>query len=216
MTDPLVGGYGEPGRWDLARAAVLVVDMTNDFGHPEGAYARHGAHCEPLLGIVPAIADLVGAARAAGRPVLLCSQIVVTDADDRVIGSPGLLESRPFIRESGLRSDTWGTRMIDDIPAPDIVLEKVRASGFFATPLDLVLRELGVDTVVVVGGYTNQCIEATVRDAWALDYRVVLPTDGCAAFDPALHDATMQSLRPLSVQPRVGEVVARFAGIATS
>jgi ureidoacrylate peracid hydrolase len=207
MSEPLVGGYGEPRESDFARSAVLVVDMTNDFGHPDGAYSRNGAQCEPLLEVVPAIAALVEAARAAARPVILCSQIVITDADDRVIGSPGLLEARPWIRESGLRSNTWGTRMIDSIPAPDIVVEKVRASGFFATPLDLLLRELGVETVIVVGGYTNQCIEATVRDAWALDYRIVLPADGCAAFDPRLHAATMESLRPLAVQPTVAEII---------
>ncbi len=68
-----------------------------------------------------------------------------------------------------------------------------------------------MDTVIVVGAYTNQCIEATVRDAWALDYRVVLPHDGCAAFDARLHEATLESLRPLSVQPSVEEVLARFS-----
>lgn len=192
----------------MSRAAVLVVDLTNDFGHPEGAYPRNGADCGPMLDIVPAVAGLLGAAQAGGIPVILCSQIVLTDANDRVVGSPGLLASRPFIRESGLRSNTWGTRMIAELPAPDFVVEKVRASGFFATPLDLLLRELDVDTVIVVGAYTNQCIEATVRDAWALDYRVVLPHDGCAAFDVRLHEATLETLRPLSAQPAVADVVA--------
>ncbi len=129
MSEPLVGGYGEPGSWSAERSAVLVVDLTNDFGHPDGAYPRNGAPCGPLVDVLAPVAELIGAAREGGRPVILCSQIVLTDANDTVIGSPGLLAARPFIREGGLRSNTWGTRMLDELPEPDLVVEKVRASA---------------------------------------------------------------------------------------
>lgn len=90
------------------------------------------------------------------------------------------------------------------------MIDKPRASGFLATPLDLLLRGMKVDTVIVAGAFTNQCIASTVRDAWALDYRVVLPPDGCAAFDPRLHEATLESLGPLSVQVPIAEIIARW------
>jgi ribose transport system substrate-binding protein len=61
--------------------------------------------------------------------------------------------------------------------------------------------------LMVAGCFTNQCVEATVRDAHARDLDVVLVSDGVAAFDPALHDASMQSLRPLSTQLASAEVV---------
>lgn len=207
----LIGGYRALGSFDLDRAAVLVIDTTNDFGHPEGVYARNGAPCPPLTAIVPTIGRLIEAGRCAGLPVILCSQFVFTDGSGRAVAAPGLTEARPWLLTSGLRRNTWGTAMLEGLPAPDIVVDKPRASGFFATALDLLLRGLHVDTVVVVGGFTNQCITATVRDAWALDYRVVLPADGCAAFDPALHTATLQSLSPLSAQPTVEELIARLA-----
>lgn len=208
MSGEQVGGYRAVDAYDLARAAVLVVDMTNDFGHPDGVYARHGQPCEPMDAIVPGVARLLTAAKGALVPVILCSQFVFEGLDGRAVSAPGLTEARPWLLDEGLRRGTWGTQMIDALPRPDIVVEKPRASGFFATPLDLLLRGLSVDTVIVVGGFTNQCIASTVRDAWALDYRVVLPPDGCAAFDVRLHEATLASLSPLSAQIAIDELVS--------
>jgi ureidoacrylate peracid hydrolase len=204
------GGYLPVAEYDLSRSALLVVDVTNDFGHPDGAYARHGQPCHPLDLIVPAVERLMTAMKAAGLPVILCSQVVITRSDGVPVGSPGLISARPWVREEGLRQGTWGTCILDGLPEPDIVVEKLRASGFHATPLDLVLRSLDVDTIVVVGGFTNQCVEATVRDGWALNYNVVLPGDGCAAFDPALHDATLTSLSPLAAEPAIDDLLQRL------
>jgi ureidoacrylate peracid hydrolase len=208
VTREYVGGYRAAEAFDLARAALLVIDMTNDFGHPDGVYARHGASSTALDGIVPAIGRLITSAKAARMPVILCSQFVFTGADGRAISSPGLTTAREWLIDEGLRRNTWGTSMLESLPAADITIDKPRASGFFATPLDLLLRGLDIDTVIVVGAYTNQCIASTVRDAWALDYRIVLPPDGTAAFDPTLHRATLESLSPLSVQLNVDEVIA--------
>lgn len=211
MTGEYIGGYRAAEGFDLDRAALLVIDMTNDFGHPDGVYARHGATSAELESIVPAVGRLIHAAQGARVPVVLCSQFVFAGADGHAISSPGLTTARPWLVEEGLRRGTWGTQMLEGLPAPDITIDKPRASGFFATPLDLLLRGLSVDTVIVVGAYTNQCIASTVRDAWALDYRIVLPPDGCAAFDPALHAATLESLSPLSVQVPVAELIERLA-----
>jgi len=106
--------------------------------------------------------------------------------------------------------------MLESLPAADIVIDKPRASGFFATPLDLLLRGIDVDTVMVVGGFTNQCITTTVRDAWALDYRVLLPPDSTAAFDPRLHEAELESLAPLSVQLEVDVLVERLGLVGSA
>jgi ureidoacrylate peracid hydrolase len=210
MSDSAPGDYRPVSGYDLSRAALLVVDMTNDFGHPEGAYPRHGLSCGPLELIVPAVTQLIIAAKAASLTVILCSQVVYTTSDGAGIAAPGLIGARPWLLHEGLRRGTWGTAILDGLPKPDIVVEKPRASGFHATPLDLILRGLGAETIIVVGGFTNQCVEATVRDGWALDYRVVRPRDGCAAFDPALHQATLHSLTALAAQPTIDELLARL------
>lgn len=210
----LAGGYEEPQSVDLARSAVLVVDMTNDFGHPDGVYARNGSPCDTLNSIVDGVGRLMTAAQQAARPVILCSQFLFTDRNGETIAAPGVLRARPWLRREGLRRNSWGTRILDELPDPDVTIDKPRASGFFATPLDLLLRGMEADTVVVVGAYTNQCIAATVRDAWALDYRVVLPPDGSACFDPSLHEATLASLRPLTAQPELAEIIGAFSRLS--
>jgi ureidoacrylate peracid hydrolase len=207
----LAGGYEEPQSVELARSAVLVVDMTNDFGHPDGVYARNGSPCDALNSIVDAVGRLMTAAQQAGRPVILCSQFLFADRNGEAIAAPGVLRARPWLRHEGLRRNSWGTRILEQLPDPDITIDKPRASGFFATALDLLLRGMAIDTVVVVGAYTNQCIAATVRDAWALDYRVVLPPDGSAFFDRNLLEATLASLRPLTAQPKLAEIVGAFS-----
>lgn len=209
----LRGGYLRQDRLSLAAAAVIVVDMTNDFCHADGVYARHGADCAPLRALLPNIAAVMAAARSAGRPVVLCSQFIFRDAAGNAVASPGMVAARPWLAAEGLAPGSWGTRIVDGLPTPDFTIDKPRASGFFATSLDLLLRGLGVDTVILLGGYTNHCIEATARDAWALDYRVVLPPDGTACFDPALHEATLTTLAPLTTQRGAAAIVAGFAAM---
>lgn len=210
MPDSAPGDYRPVPGYDLSRAALVVVDMTNDFGHPDGAYPRHGLSCPSLDLIVPAVARLITAAKAARLPVILCSQVVYTTSGGTAIASPGLTGARPWLLREGLRRGTWGTAMLDGLPEPDVVVEKARASGFHATPLDLILRGLGADTIIVVGGFTDQCVESTVRDGWALDYRVVLPRDGCAAFDAGLHEAALRSLTAIAAQPAIAGLLDRL------
>lgn len=202
----LLGGYRTPDIEGMARPALLVVDMTNDFGHPDGVYARNGAVTR-FDEIVPRIRDLMLAGERLDIPSIATNQVIYEGTDGRAMAADGLVRARPWLADEGLRPGTWGVEVIGALPRPRLVLSKPRASAFFATPLDLILRSLKVDTVVVTGAYTNQCIAATVRDAWALDYRVVLPTDAVTAFDPQLHQATLESLRPLSTQASTREVV---------
>ncbi len=73
------------------------------------------------------------------------------------------------------------------------VVKNFRYSSFASTDLDLVLRSIGRETVVCCGVSTNVCVEATAREAFSLDYYVVLPEDTCGPWDRSLHDATLAS-----------------------
>ena len=201
------GGYGAARFRGLVAPAVLVVDMTNDFGHPDGVYPRNGAVCAAFADAVEPVAQVMRAAEGAGVPTILATQIIYADRGGRAVAGGGLVHSRPWLRDEGFRPGTWGVEIVDALPRTDYVIEKTRASAFFATPLEVLLRGLGAQTLVVAGCFTNQCVEATVRDAHARDLDVVLVSDGVAAFDAALHEASMQSLRPLSTQLPSAEVV---------
>lgn len=148
---------------DLSRSAVLVVDVLG--GSNE---------------VLPVLADMVAnsvaivkAARAAGVPVIF--------ADDAHV--PGL------DRELELWSDHGIAGTEDAKPAAafevgegDYVIPKRRYDAFFQTDLDLTLRELGVDTLIVVGADTNICVLQTLAGAYFRAYKTIVAADATATF----------------------------------
>jgi ureidoacrylate peracid hydrolase len=83
-----------------------------------------------------------------------------------------------------------------DVRPVDLVVEKTRFSAFIqgSSDLDLILRKLGVDTVVIVGTVTNTCCESSARDAMMLNYKVVLASDANAAHSDDEHNATLTNI----------------------
>ena len=150
----------------LNRPAILVVDMLNDFVY--GALT-----CERGKAIVPATANLLDAARKAGIPVIFCN-----DAHRKGID-----------RELALWGDhaiagTPGAEVIPELSLSesDYVVPKRRYSGFFQTDLDILLKELGVQTVVMTGLHTHMCVRHTSADAYSLGYDVVVAKEATDSF----------------------------------
>jgi nicotinamidase-related amidase len=115
--------------------------------------------------------------------------------------------SRPFLRTEGLRRGTWGAEVVAEMPPPDYEVEKTRYSAFHNTSLEPLLRGLSVDTVMLAGVITNVCVEATARDAFHRDFRVVVLRDCVSGFSRELHDA---SLRTMAIFTRVETSVEAF------
>jgi ureidoacrylate peracid hydrolase len=152
--------------------ALVVVDMLNEFCKPGGAMVLPGY--EALLAPQRKVID---AGRQAGCPV-----VFVVDTHRR-----NVREEREFLKRTPhCIEGTWGAQVIDDLdPRPDdIFVVKRRYSAFFSTDLDLTLRDLQVDTVVVFGVVTNICVRSTVHDAFFQGYQVIVPEDCCAATGP--------------------------------
>lgn len=152
----------------LDNAAILVVDMLNDF--VTGALA-----CDRGKAIVPATVDLVDAARAKGIPVIFCNDAHLKGidrelkiwGDHAIAGTPGA-EVIPELRAGS--------------SAADYIVPKRRYSGFFQTDLDILLDELGVDTVVMTGLHTHMCVRHTSADAFCLGYDVVVAKEATDSF----------------------------------
>jgi ureidoacrylate peracid hydrolase len=159
-------------RLEVRSTAILIVDMLNEFCKPGGAMVLPGY--EALLGPQRRLID---AGRRAGCPIVF----LVDSHRPNVRQDREFLKRTPHCLEGG-----WGARVIDDLaPQPnDVYVVKRRYSGFFNTDLDLTLRDLGVDAVVVAGVVTNICVRSTVHDAFFLGYRVVVPEDCVAATGP--------------------------------
>ena len=175
-------------------SALLLVDLQNDFLHPDGAYARGGAVSEFARALPTRLVPAVAAARRQGIPVIATCFTLVPDRNGEPMVAEHLRMLRPFLRRGDFAAGSWGHSVVDELQPVDAVVEKVAYSAFLHTRLEWLLRQWNVDHVTVAGIVTNGGVASTARDAHARGFHVRLLSDGCAAFDPKVHDATLISL----------------------
>jgi nicotinamidase-related amidase len=177
---------------DPRRCATVVIDMQNDMVRPEGVIAATGLDMAGMYRILPLCAEFIGRSREAGVPVV---HVQTTTLPNGASDSPSWLRAKGSMVRTGdfCIESTWGAQIADEVaPLPgEPVITKHRSSAFRGTDLDLVLRSLNVETVVVIGEQTPGCVEATFRDAAYHDYYNVLVEDCIAAYDPEQHEASL-------------------------
>lgn len=153
---------------DKATTAVLVIDVLVT----EGDDTLYNPAPEEER-VVRNSVKVVDAARAAGLPVIFCddAHIPGVDRELELWGPHGIKGSA--VPNPALRAGS-GDR--------DFIVPKRRYSGFFGTDLDLLLRELGVETVIAVGEDTNICVLHTLADAYFLGYASIVVEDATRTF----------------------------------
>jgi nicotinamidase-related amidase len=164
-----------------ARLAVIVIDAQKYMvGEPGQDHLWPSSCGEVGRRAVAAIAEVVGAAQAVRVPCFFTRFELAPDGSD--IGVYGrkrdLLE-----RDTWCLAGTVGAELVPQlVPAPgDVVFVKKKPSGFHGTPLLGYLIDRGIDTVIITGGATSNCIRATVFDASAYNFRTIVPQE--AVFD---------------------------------
>lgn len=181
---------------DLATSAVVVVDMQNDFLHPDGWFPRAGVDPAPLRAVIPAVAEVVAAARAAGVPVIWLNWgvrpdraelsapllAIATNGGSRPVYADPAPSGRGRIAVAG----DWGGEVVDELAprADELTVFKHRLSGFWDNALDTILRNRGIDTLLFTGINIDRCVFATLCDASFLGYGCVLVEDACATPSP--------------------------------
>jgi len=162
---------------DPARTVMVVVDMQNDFV-AEGAKLLSAQ----AAAMVPRLAHTLKTCRDKGIRVIYTAHVHRRDGSDM-----GLYDDlySPIADRTSLVDGTPGVDIFKDLaPAPgEHIVKKHRYSAFFATDLDLILRELGITTVVISGTTTENCCHATARDAMFHNYKVVFLSDATGTFD---------------------------------
>ena len=164
------------------QTAVLVIDMLNDFCKPGGAMVLPGY--ERLLSPQQTVID---AARRSGAAVIF----VVDNHRQNVRRDREFLKRTPHCIEN-----TWGAKVIDELGArpTDLFVIKRRYSAFFGTDLDLTLRDLDIESLIIMGVVTNICVRSTVHDAFFLGYKVIVPEDCVAATGPREQDSSLYDI----------------------
>jgi nicotinamidase-related amidase len=182
---------------DLHRSVLVVVDMQNDFCHPQGWFGQKGIDVAPMRRAIAPLKRLLPIWRAAGGTVLWLNWGVRPDrlnlpplvqyTGRRSAEGVGYAETSPQDRGRALVPGEWGAQVVDELPVlpGDITVYKHRLSGFFDNELDSVLRLRGATTLLLGGVNTDRCVFSTLQDAGFHGYDAVLLADACSTPSPA-------------------------------
>lgn len=180
-------------RWDPRWAALLVVDVQNDFVSSKGSAAQRSEDVSAAQASVPKLVRLIEQARRVGLTV-----VYIKTTHSEWTDTPSWIYRKS--QQGALntcREGAWGAEFYEGIsPLPqERVVIKHRYSAFINTDLNTVLKAKGIESVLVTGVATNVCVETTARDAYMYDYYVTMVEDCSAAYDPKLHEGTLENMR---------------------
>lgn len=200
------------GAIDPARTGLVIVDLQNDFLHPDGAYARGGQKNADIAALPGRILPLVNALRDRGGWIVSTHFTLVPGKGGDPFISPHLKELRPFLGKGDFAPGSWGHGLVDELQPADLMVEKVAYSAFYMTRLEWVLKKAGIDTLIFAGIVTNGGVASTVRDAHVRDFKTVVLSDGCAAFSRETHERAIGDLGTISKTITCAEAQALVEG----
>jgi len=174
--------------------ALLVIDVQNDFMHPDGVVARVvGQDLSHVRAALPKINEAITVARGHDVPVIYVQETI---AKETIL--PNFVAMFGPWEQCAVRAGTWGAELLDELVAPgdaDVVIQKPCYDAFQDTALDVHLRSMGIRTCVYVGCSTNVCVEASARHGFVAGYYTVLLDDACGTASAEEHAATMKTFR---------------------
>lgn len=170
-------------RLNKERSALLVIDMQNYFVNPQ---TPSGLNLGTV--IIPRVKALIEAFRTANRPVIFTRHIHHPSGND--LGILGWWWEGA-IMEGSLESEIY--HELAPLPQEKVIL-KHRYSAFYNTDLEIVLRCLAIEDLVISGVMTNLCCESTARDAYFRDFRIFFIADATATANDQMHLATLLNL----------------------
>jgi ureidoacrylate peracid hydrolase len=182
---------------DLGRPALIVVDVQNDFVHPNGKVGRGGSDMQPLLDAVDAINRLIRSARMSRVPVVYV----------RVTHSPAVDNAAYRARYAlrGMAADdllcadgAWGAEFYPALRGPEpseLVVTKHAYDGFAVADLSAHLANLGVDTAIVTGVVTELCVMGTAAGGFEHGFHIVVPQEATGSVDPLAAEAALNLVR---------------------
>jgi ureidoacrylate peracid hydrolase len=210
---------------DINRSALIIVDMQNDFVHPEGyigqrarEHPERGTDMPFRMDTIPQVKRLADAFRASGKPVIYLAVVVKPDYSDAQfpywrMGLPASADNRTFVVEG-----SWGAQILDDLTPREgeHLIVKKGFGGFSNTPLDTILRTMGVTTCVVSGVTTCVCVSSTVRGGVEHNYRMILVKDAIAEGSREAHEAELKIMARLFADVKTCDDVVTMLADATA
>lgn len=185
---------------DPRHAALIVVDVQNDFCAAGGMMDREGHDLDRIQSMVPRLVRLIGAAREVGMFIVYIQSIYGLAGNEYL--SESWLEQASRRRNGSYTEypvcaeGSWNFAFYEGIEPMEneVVVNKRRFSAFEGTALDLILRSKGIRSVLMTGVATNVCVETTAREAFVKDYYIVLVEDCAGTYSREEHEMTVQNI----------------------
>lgn len=173
--------------------AILVIDMQNDFVKPGAVLCVAGAYQT-----IPTIQELLKYGRSKNWNIIyLIREHRATGYDVDAPRIPLFTDGKKGYCVPG----TEGCKIVEGLTPEkgDLIISKQRNSGFFGTELDMVLRRMGVKTVILAGTQYPNCVRGTANDAMSYDYDTVICTDACSAKTPEVAKANIFDMKNMGI-----------------
>ncbi len=178
------------------KAALIVIDMQKAFVESGAAHCIAGAKAT-----VPACAKVIEEARAAGSPVFWVRRQYRPDGSDVEFTRKDAWEKGGGTMAPGsigINSEELAEGLTAE--PSDYQIVKPRWSGFFQTELDLILRRLKIETVVLIGTTTPNCVRTTCYDAIALDYETIIIEKCCSSQTEEIQRVNMEDMERIGAK----------------
>lgn len=185
---------------DPNHAALIVVDVENDFCHDDSPFARiKGSDMSAAQEMVPRLVKLIDAARAAGV-------LVIFTRDPHSAANVSEVQREQWLRSNhrGMdpnlepwicREGSWGEEFYLVSPQPEEpIIRKHRYSAFIGTDLDLILRSKGIRSLIMTGVASSGCVASTARGGFMHDYYIVFVSNCSASFSVESHEAALANI----------------------
>lgn len=165
----------------MSKSALILVDVINDFFHPDGSNFH-----EEYLPVLENIKSVLAQARVNGL-------MIVHTMEEHIPGHPDF-EWRKLPKHNFKGTANAQPEKDIEIRAGEYRVPKRRYSAFFATDLDLILRERGIEKLFLVGVKTHVCVRATAQDAFAYGYQVYVIAGAIGSNHAHLHSASLEDI----------------------
>jgi nicotinamidase-related amidase len=192
----------DPIDLDWSTTALVIIDMQRDFMEPGGFGETLGNDVSQLARAVQPIGSVLSAARDMGMLVIHTREGHLPDLSDAPPakverGAPSLRIGDPGPMGRILIRGEAGHDIISELYPLDseIVIDKPGKGAFYATELGDVLKQHGIENLLVCGVTTEVCVNTTVREANDRGYRCIVLSDCCASYFPEFHDMGLKMIK---------------------
>jgi nicotinamidase-related amidase len=194
----LVPAQPGPFACELETTALVVIDMQRDFLEPGGFGAMLGNDVSLLASAVEPLQRVLAAARGLGMTIIHTREGHRPDLADC---PPAKRARGGFIGEPGpkgriLVRGEYGHDIVDALAplAGEVVLDKPGKGSFYATDLELILRNRGITSLLVTGVTTEVCVHTTVREANDRGFECLVLEDCCGSYFPEFHAVAIRMI----------------------